>query len=176
MNKAIRRTLFKKKNKEMGSKSRLLWLLVLTLALVAACTNEQTPPATPGEDAYFSANLQRTGVYDAAGVVDDPAVAWQFQTGEWVFTAPAIVGDSVYFGSYDGHLYAVDTQTGEEQWRFQTGEIVISSPTVVDGRLYFGGMDGNVYALDTQGKELWRREMGGGVSASPAVSDGLVVI
>jgi len=42
-------------------------------------------------------------------------------------------GATVYVGSFDGNVYALDAETGEEQWRFETGEGVRSSPTVVDG-------------------------------------------
>jgi outer membrane protein assembly factor BamB len=33
---------------------------------------------------------------------------------------PAVAGDTVYFGSHDGHLYAIDVATGAERWRFRT--------------------------------------------------------
>lgn len=49
------------------------------------------------------------------------------------------------------------------------------SPTVVDGILYCGGMDGFVFALDAEsGKEKWRFETGGSISAAITVAEGKV--
>jgi len=33
---------------------------------------------------------------------------WSFTTGNWVLSSPAIAGGVVYFGSSDGHLYALE--------------------------------------------------------------------
>jgi len=35
-----------------------------------------------------------------------------FKTGDDVFSSPAAAGDTVYIGSNDGKIYAVDTATG----------------------------------------------------------------
>ena len=53
-----------------------------------------------------------------------------------------------YFGSADGHLYAVDARTGERRWRFRAPPgWMRSSPAVADGVIYFGSDDGNLYAV-----------------------------
>ena len=70
---------------------------------------------------------------------------WKFKTGDSVFSSPAVSDDVVYFGSYDNHLYALDTKTGEEQWKFETGDSVFSSPAVLDGVVYFGSTDDHLY-------------------------------
>lgn len=41
------------------------------------------------------------------------------------------VSGTVYVGSEDNNLYAVDASDGTEQWAFETGDDVDSSPTVV---------------------------------------------
>ncbi|HPL05588.1 MAG TPA: PQQ-binding-like beta-propeller repeat protein, partial [Bacteroidales bacterium] len=53
----------------------------------------------------------------------------------------------VYFGSFDGNLYAVDIKTGQEKWKFKTKYWVLSSPAIADGVVYFGSFDGNLYAV-----------------------------
>jgi outer membrane protein assembly factor BamB len=65
-----------------------------------------------------------------------------------VKSSPAVAGNVVYFGSFDSHLYAVETETGREMWRFKTGFRVFSSPVAVDGVIYFGSDDGHLYALE----------------------------
>ena len=75
---------------------------------------------------------------------------WKFETGDSVSSSPAVVDGVVYFGSYDNHLYALDTKTGEEQWKFETGDSVFSSPAVSDGVVYFGSHDNYLYAVDIE--------------------------
>ena len=43
---------------------------------------------------------------------------WTFPTGDAVHTSPTVVGDTVYFGSWDGSFYALDKATGTQKWKF----------------------------------------------------------
>ncbi len=56
---------------------------------------------------------------------------------------------TVYFGSVDGKMYAVD-KTGKLLWEYQTGgKITEASPAFdSDGVLYFTSMDGYLYAIE----------------------------
>jgi hypothetical protein len=55
----------------------------------------------------------------------------------------------VYFGSFDGNIYACDANSGTKLWSYTTTKAytVESSPAVVDGVLYIGAGDGYLYAL-----------------------------
>jgi outer membrane protein assembly factor BamB len=81
----------------------------------------------------------------------------------------------VYFGSYDGGVYAVDTN-GTLKWHFQTAYIVSSSPAVgSDGTVYVGSWDRNLYALNANGTQKWKFTTGDGIDSSPALGgDGTV--
>lgn len=63
-------------------------------------------------------------------------VRWRFKTGNIVHSSPTVVDGTVFVGSADNNLYAVDVQTGTEQWCFNTGNSIHSSPTVVDGTVF----------------------------------------
>ena len=98
-------------------------------------------------------------------------------------SSPVVVQGSVYFGSGDGNLYALDAASGDLRWKFQTGDVVHSSPAFANGVLYFGGWDSFFYAVDaTTGKEKWRFHGGEdalvhnqvGFQSSPAVANGIV--
>jgi hypothetical protein len=52
-------------------------------------------------------------------------------------------GATVYVGSSDDGVYALDADTGERVWRFNTGLAVRSSPIVVGGTVYVGAGDPN---------------------------------
>ncbi|MBM3264830.1 MAG: PQQ-binding-like beta-propeller repeat protein, partial [candidate division Zixibacteria bacterium] len=87
------------------------------------------------------------------------------------WSAPALSGETLYIGSEDGSVYAVDTGTGETRWRFSAPRQIRSSPVVKDNMVYAGSDDGLLYALDAQtGRKLWSFETGGSVSTAPVVA------
>lgn len=58
--------------------------------------------------------------------------SWRFETAGASYSTPAVVNDTVYFGSQDGRLYALNKSTGEEVWSYKT-EGEVASPTINDG-------------------------------------------
>jgi len=135
------------------------------LAVLSACAGGSAPDRSEpssAEVAMFRGGPTHAGVYETEGVAQEPSVLWTFATGGRVFSSPAVIGGRAYFGSDDGTLYAVDTQTGTEAWHFETGGPVRSSPAVTNGQVFFGSYDGNFYALDADSGELvWRFETTG---------------
>ena len=93
-------------------------------------------------------------------------------------TSAATVDDStVYIGSADGTLYAVDGQTGRERWRCETKGIIRSTPAVADGRVFFGSRDNHVYAVDAKtGTVKWTFDTRREVVSLPLVVAGTVYI
>ena len=79
---------------------------------------------------------------------------WEFETGNEVFSSPAIGSDgTVYVGSYDNKLYAINGKSGVKLWEFETGGFVYSSPTIgSDGTVYVGSDDNKLYAIKTDSK------------------------
>jgi PGF-CTERM protein len=90
-------------------------------------------------------------------------------------SSPTVADGTVYFGSDDGTLYAVDAATGEQEWAFthQPPYAVDSSPTVADGTVYVGSQGGNLYAVDAAtGRQEWAfTQPSGIVFSSPTVVD-----
>ena len=133
-----------------------------------------TPTFTPAS-AMFRGDLERTGVYETGGPTKLEDYVWKFQTSEAIASSPAILDGVVYFGSWDGHLYAVNANTGQEKWNFKTGGIVLSSVATLHGTVYFGSWDGHLYAVDANtGQEKWNFKTGNWVSSSPSISSGIV--
>ena len=98
-------------------------------------------------------------------------------------SSPVVANGTVYFGSGDGNVYALDAATGEARWKFATGDVVHASPAFADGIVYVGSWDSWFYAIDAAtGKERWRFHGGEdpavhnqvGFQSSPAVVDGVV--
>ena len=98
-------------------------------------------------------------------------------------SSPVVANGSVYFGSGDGNLYALDATSGDLRWKFPTGDVVHASPAYAHGVVYLGSWDSYFYAVDaTNGKEKWRFHGGEdpmihnqvGFQSSPAVVNGTV--
>ena len=71
-------------------------------------------------------------------------------------SSPAIGSDgTVYFGSHDKKLYAINGKSGVKLWEFETRGQVWSSPAIgSDGTVYVGSRDNKLYAIKTDSKGL----------------------
>ena len=108
-------------------------------------------------EAMFRGDLSHTGAYAGAGVTRAPRVKWVFHTKGRVIATPTVANGTVYFGSTDGNVYAVDGESGRQRWAFATEARVASSPAVADGLVYVESYDGALYALDARsGKQAWK--------------------
>ena len=80
-----------------------------------------------------------------------------------VDSSPAIVKGRVYFGSWDGHLYCADLDSGQVIWKQLLGGLVHRSGPAVDeahDRVYIGATDGFLHCFDAiKGELLWRRQL-----------------
>jgi outer membrane protein assembly factor BamB len=96
-----------------------------------------------------------------------------------VQSSAAIANRSVYVGSRDGAIYALDEATGQRRWRVShRGSWVIGSPAVSGGMVFVGSSDGHfVQALNPEsGREIWNLPTAANVLASPVVVGNSLVI
>ncbi len=104
-------------------------------------------------------------------------LVWSQDTGAEIYSSPALVGGTLYFGSRDNSLYAVDAEDGQVKWRYLTGGPVDCTPVVVGDTLYFGSDDNRLVALDLETAEpLWQFETRGDIKATPLVYRDVVVV
>ena len=89
-----------------------------------------------------------------------------------------MIDGTIYFGAFDGFVYALDAVTGEKKWSYEAGASMLSSPAVTGGRLFIGVMDGSVHAVNlADGTGVWVFDAGERpMFGSPAVHDGLLYI
>jgi outer membrane protein assembly factor BamB len=146
-----------------------------------AATMTPSPSPQPEEQItalpMYRGNIQRTGQFDATGVTGTGSLKWQFETGDEVHSSPAVSDGVLYVASYDGNLYAIDTESGQALWQSEVGR-TFSSPLVVDESIFVGSADG-LHALDrASGAERWyyKAQVGGEMRSSPAFFEGLVYI
>ena len=136
----------------------------------AAQFNYDEPPMlsgwglSPGSRRLIPGNL--AGIDRAT--LAPPRVKWAvtFPNTSQVRSEPTIAGGTLYVGSHNGAVYALDRETGCSRWIFQAGSEVrtgiVASPWragdhTARPRIYFGDIAGNVYAVDAQdGRSVWR--------------------
>jgi outer membrane protein assembly factor BamB len=107
---------------------------------------------------------------------------WRFRSGV-VESSPLLVKGRLYFGSWDGHLYAVRARDGKLLWSYRADDEVNSAPAYAGGSVFFGTDGGRVHAIDARtGRVRWvasafsrfgRREY---FYATPTVAYGRVFI
>lgn len=117
---------------------------------------------------------------------------WRFETagteldaGEYGFdrtqiqASPAVADGTLYIGSRDASLYAIDPSDGRVRWTFGDGSAwVVASVAVHDGRVFNGrSSSGRFRAIDAaSGAELWVHETGGLVFSSATVVGSTVYV
>ena len=93
-----------------------------------------------------------------------------------IYAAPVVSEGIVYFGAWDGIVYALDAETGNCEWDFETDGPIIGGLVLANGLLIAPSSDGNLYALDpTTGNEERRAEVGESW-ARPALADGVLYV
>jgi len=111
----------------------------------------------------FQFNNQRTGRSPYIGP-EEADTLWTYTPGGGItWSSPAIGEDgTIYFGSRDGNLYAINPD-GTLKWTYGTNGAIQSSPAIgADGTIYIGSDDGNLYAIEdsiTHGKLRWKHEV-----------------
>jgi outer membrane protein assembly factor BamB len=105
----------------------------------------QCPQDAPGADGFVVALDVNTG-----------KELWRFRAGP-VESSPLLVKGTLYFGSWDHKVYAVDARTGRERWSYETSDQVNTSAAYGDGTVFIANDAGEIYALGARsGKRRWR--------------------
>jgi outer membrane protein assembly factor BamB len=85
-------------------------------------------------------------------------IIWRFHAGAFE-TSPLVIGKTLYAGSWDHELYAINIYTGKARWTFTADHEINSSPAYSGGKIYFGTDGGSLYAIDARtGRFRWRAQ------------------
>lgn len=108
---------------------------------------------------YLSCSDSKIYALDAA--TGDPV--WSFETGDKIWSTPAIDEDTIYVTSFDKRLYALNAGDGSKKWDFEIGATSVTTPLVYENTVYIGSFDRYFYAVDAAtGRLKWRSEVEGG--------------
>jgi len=129
----------------------------------------------PGDWAMFQHDIRHSGSVDSASILPKGTLKWAFPTGSTIHSSPAVADGTVYVGSQNHKLYAINADTGTKNWEYMTGSWVESSPVVVDGIVYFGSNDSYLYAFDAKtGEKTWEFKTKYPVKSAPAIANGIL--
>lgn len=127
------------------------WRALLVFAGVA-----WLPSGAAAQSSGFRGGPAHPGTYTGADG-SFGGVRWRFQTGAPVRSSPVVVGGTLYVGSSDGFLYALDAASGTLRWRAEAGSPITSSPAVSGDIVIVGTRDGRFLAFAAAtGAGLWQ--------------------
>jgi outer membrane protein assembly factor BamB len=108
-------------------------------------------------------------------------IAWSKTRGGPYMPTPVVYGDLLYTCSNQGVLTAYNAKTGERIYQERLGGkggAFTASPVASDGKIYLSSEDGEVFVVKAGPKYelLATNNVGEVMMATPAISDGLVII
>jgi outer membrane protein assembly factor BamB len=152
---------------------------IKTTALYGSLDSSSTSVFVPGYSGKLYTVAADTGKATVA-LATGTAREQPFGTGGPLVGGVTVANGTVYFGSSDGKLYALDAATFAERWQpFETGNEVWSTPAVSGDTVYVTSLDGSLYAVDVAtGAERWSYQTAAGVASPPVVDQtgGLVYV
>jgi len=137
---------------------RLLWSFDMRQPAVAS-------PVTDGKRVYLTGSSGKCYALD----ITNGTVIWSnAMIDGFVETIPLIYRGMLIFGTWNNHLYALDTGSGEVLWDWHNGysnrmlSPAACVPVAVNGRVFVVAPDRKMACLDaTTGQLLWHSDLGG---------------
>lgn len=102
---------------------------------------------------------------------------WKFRVEEEIRGSVIVHDQTVFVGSYDTNLWAINANSGDLRWKFATEGGISTTPDVDPERqtVLIGSDDGNLYSVDIRsGRVNWKLATKGPVRSSPNVIHGHV--
>ena len=105
-------------------------------------------------------------------------IAWRSSKGSPYTPTPIIYGDLFYTCADNGVLSAYDAKTGALIYQERLPSSFSASPVAADGKLYLASEDGDVFVVKAGRKFelLATNPMGQPLMATPAISDGMLIV
>lgn len=105
-------------------------------------------------------------------------LAWSSSKGSPYTPTPLVYGDLFYVLADNGVLSSYVAKTGELVYQQRLPSSFSASPVAADGKLYLASEDGDVFVVKAgrQYELLSRNVMGQPLMATPALSDGMLIV
>ena len=167
----------------------LLILALVALLVLVGCNAVRRPEGwsagTVSDDTLFIGTMQGE-VLAVSKDTGDTEWRKELPTAEdadkGLYGSPAVTGDLVLVGGYDGVLYAYNKVDGSSLWQERLAGRIVGGPSITGNLAIVGtGAAGSsersenvLYAVDiTQGDPIWEYNASGPIWSSPVVADGV---
>ena len=135
------------------------------------------PQTRPEDWAMFMHDVHFSGKSPDQTLKPPLKPRWKFKTGGPIHASPIIVDGTLYVGSTDGKLYALNAKRWEVKWTFQSGDAIRYPAAVWNNQVYFSARDNRVYALNAKtGELIWKFKSETWMDSPPVISNGQVYI
>ena len=113
------------------------------------------------------------------------ATIWSFcpygTSGEWIYSAPTVHGNSVFIGDRCGYLHCLDLNSGQPLWKRRTNRAknddVNTTPIVAGGLVVVGTNAKRAVAYDVEtGEHTWVCPLDGSSAFGPLAYKGLIAV
>jgi len=144
----------------LGKISLLLAILIVIGVAVSGCYGRQQPRGWSGativDDTLFVASIEgrlvALNTSDGSRLWPDSVLgSSESKSKVAIYGTPAVEGELVYLGGYNGKVYAVTASSGAVRWvypREGSLEPIIGGVVVSQGNVYFGCSDEKLYTLE----------------------------
>lgn len=158
-------------------KSRFQTCAEMKEALEALRARPQFAASVSGGNA-----ADRVATETTTGFINEPLAGaiqprWTFKSEDEIRAGATVMGSTVYVGSYDTNLWALNLDSGELVWKHATNGGIATSPIVdeTNRTVLFGSEDGSFYSVDARtGRISWTHQTEGRIRCSPQLAHGHV--
>ncbi len=158
---------------------RVAWRRALSGAIRAGPVATATPgavlgtPATDGRRLYLGTTDGRVLAVDLAELT----VRWERPAGDAVYGAPALVHDTLYVLTRDGHLWLIPVDEPSAATSHALGIVALAGPTPIVPGVLVGSVSGEILLVDRgSGSILWRAQVAGPIEEPPLVQGRQLVV
>ncbi len=139
---------------------------------------ETAMPSPSAEDWHmFMYDLDFSGRSPDKTLIPPLKLLWKFKTGGPLHASPVVTNGTLYIGSTDGKLYALDAKKWDIKWFFDAQSSIRNSASVLGKYVYVNTRDNRCYALNADtGEKVWEFKSKGWMDSAPIVADGNVYI
>jgi len=134
------------------------------------------PPARP----IYAVRPGIRGTHTIESDDDATVLAWHQTRGGAYMPTPLLYRGLLYVVHHNARIVAHDARSGEPVYRarFSAGGTCTASPVAANGRIYQGTEEGTLYVLaaGSQHQELAVHDLGAPLMATPAISEGLLIV
>lgn len=143
--------------------------------VIAPATSNLASSVTPQRWELPRYDLSNSGYVPVSSRSIRGELRWQFKTSDPFRAAPATDGATVFAGTGDNRVVALDAASGALRWETPTTGPVDCTPVIAGDFVYVGLRDKRILALDrATGKLRWEYKTGNPVSRPGVVTGGIL--